>query len=75
MEFYYFFPVFTLRFESCPKVLLHTLHSYLILPFCFFSGYGSVLYPAGPLFILLRLIASSSERRMLGCAEVGLAGC
>lgn len=33
----------TFRFDSCPKVLLHTLHSYLILPFCFFSGYGSAL--------------------------------
>ena len=28
----------TLRLESCPKLLLHTLHSYRILPFSFFSG-------------------------------------
>lgn len=28
----------TLRLESWPKVLLQTLHSYLILPFCFLSG-------------------------------------
>lgn len=36
-------PSLTFRLDSCPKVLLHTLHSYLILPFCFFSGYGSAL--------------------------------
>ncbi len=28
----------TLRLESWPKVLVQTLHSYLIFPFCFLSG-------------------------------------
>lgn len=31
-------PRLTFRFDSCPNVLLHTLHSYLIFPFCFFNG-------------------------------------
>lgn len=69
----------TFRFDSCPKVLLHTLHSYLILPFCFFSGYGRALYPAEPTprFTLLRLMASSSEQCLTAWprrAEVGLVG-
>ena len=70
----------TFRFDSCPKVLLQTLHSYLILPFCFFSGYGSALYPAEPTpprFTLVRLMASSSEQCSLALprrAEVGLVG-
>lgn len=28
----------TLRFDSCPNVFEQMLHSYLIFPFCFFSG-------------------------------------
>lgn len=68
----------TFRFDSCPKVLLHTLHSYLIFPFCFFSGYGSALYPAEPTprFTLVKLMASSSSCSLAlpMRAEVGLVG-
>lgn len=46
----------TLRLDSCPKVLEQMLHSYLIFPFCFFSGYGRDLWP-GPLRgAVLRLV-------------------